>query len=105
LAINVSARNPELLDVVCEAVLTVATNVYCSAHEDDALNVVVFGVKGDSGTDYVKQLQRAINVDEATLVDLEFSIEGLKRWGQEKKGKNGSKRPKKKSNKKKGGRR
>jgi SAM-dependent methyltransferase len=122
LAINVSARDPAMLQLVCEKVHTVFATVFLSQpnvdHDVDAdgeedrqdVNVVLFALKEvselPSKSKLVERLEKFISkerVDAMVLADLKESLDDLKVWNVDVDTKNsvsGKKKPKR--NKKRG---
>jgi len=117
LVINVSARDPAMLQLVCRNVKAVFSSILLSNQEDDDeeredVNVVVFAKKAACDklsiselTDCLeKRLQRNGSVDEIVAANLAAYLDGLSPWNEELSGESSKKSNKKKTkrNKKRG---
>lgn len=94
LAINVSARDPAMLQLVCQKVQTVFATVFLSQQDTDAddedrqdLNVVLFALKETSElpskAKLMERLEKFVSkerVDGVVFADLEESLDDLKLW-------------------------
>jgi hypothetical protein len=121
LSINVSARDPAMLQLVCQKVQTVFATVFLSQQDADAdeevrqdVNVVLFALKETSElpskSKLVERLETFVSkerVDGIVFSDLEESLDDLRLWNVDADASNsstknasGKKKPKK--NKKRG---
>jgi hypothetical protein len=94
LAINVSARDPDMLQLVCQKVQTVFATVFLSQQDADAdeedrqdVNVVLFALKETSElpskSKLMERLEKFVSkerVDAIVFADLEESLDDLKLW-------------------------
>lgn len=101
LAINVSARDPKMLDVACTRVGEVFTKVYLSKqNSDEDVNVVILATENDKVPRANPECQR---VDEEMNNELHLLVQGLTEWSPSTPaGRQGNTKNKKKKSKGKG---